>query len=188
MLLQANLTGPRPLAGIRNEVAFNIVAAYRPLAIIYTNPLVGTVPFSHFSTRRAAGPWLIGVMLLFLVDGGASETLIFHPELWRNLTIPVVEIGFRASAEIVELVERNNSLIVAVDIGGTFSIANNSCSHPRHAQCDSTTFSVPMNIRLQYLEINTTRSGPGRLPGHFRTLGCHVLRLLRRQIDRIHSS
>jgi hypothetical protein len=117
VLLQANLTGPRPLAGIRNEIAFNIVAAYQPLAIIYTNPLTRTcfsvfcfVPPSprsrcHFIPREA--------------DPGASESLIFYPELCRNLTVPVFDMGFRASAELVALLETNVSITVRLDIGGS---------------------------------------------------------------------
>lgn len=65
---------------------------------------------------------LLGVFLTqvgVLENAGASESIIFHPDACRNLTVPVVEMSFRASAEIVALVEKNNSLTVAVDIGGS---------------------------------------------------------------------
>eukprot|EP01122_Echinamoeba_exundans_P015228 TRINITY_DN7133_c0_g1_i1.p1 TRINITY_DN7133_c0_g1~~TRINITY_DN7133_c0_g1_i1.p1 ORF type:complete len:558 (+),score=65.63 TRINITY_DN7133_c0_g1_i1:155-1675(+) len=91
VLLQANLSGPISFVGVRNDVAFPLLAPYEPLGVIFTHPTA--------------------------VDGGISESLIFDPAAWKNLTFPVVEIGYRASAEIVEMVEKNNSLIVAVDIG-----------------------------------------------------------------------
>lgn len=54
VLLKTNLTGPVRLAGIRNEIAFNILASYGPIGIIYTNPVTRALKITKLKLRKGS--------------------------------------------------------------------------------------------------------------------------------------